>query len=100
MRVLFCSLPHFGHVLPLVPLANACFDAGHEVTFATGEPLLGRLPVRSVQAYPERTLGDAEAEVKRRHPELADIAPQENGGSASSSSPTSSIRHCWQASNP
>jgi UDP:flavonoid glycosyltransferase YjiC (YdhE family) len=77
MRVLFCSLPHFGHVLPLVPLANACVDAGHEVIFATGGPLLGRLPVRSVQAYPERSLDDAEAEVKRRHPELADIAPQE-----------------------
>lgn len=77
MRILFCSLPHFGHVLPLVPLASACVDAGHDVTFATGGPLLGRLPVRSVQAYPERTLSDAEAEVKRRHPELADVAPQE-----------------------
>jgi hypothetical protein len=77
MRILFCSLPHFGHVLPLVPLANACVEAGHEVTFATGGPLLGRLPVRSLQAYPERTLDEAEAEVKRRHPELADVAPQE-----------------------
>ncbi|MDQ4133454.1 MAG: glycosyltransferase [Actinomycetota bacterium] len=77
MRILFCSLPHFGHVLPLVPLARACVDVGHEVTFATGGPLLGRLPVRSVQAYPERTLSDAEAEVKRRHPELADVAPEE-----------------------
>ncbi len=77
MRILFCSLPHFGHVLPLVPLANACVDAGHEVAFATGGPLLGRLPVRSVRAYPERTLDEAEAEVRRRHPELADVAPQE-----------------------
>ena len=77
MRILFCSLPHFGHGLPLIPLANACVDAGHEVTFATGGPLLGRLPVRSVQAYPERTLDDALAEVKRRHPELADVAAEE-----------------------
>lgn len=77
MRILFCSLPYFGHVLPLVPLAEACVGAGHEVTFATGGPLLGRLPVRSVQAYPDRTLDDAEAEVKQRHPELADLAPQE-----------------------
>ncbi len=77
MRILFCSLPYFGHVLPLVPLAKACVGAGHEVTFATGGPLLGRLPVRSVQAYPGRTLSDAEAEVQRRHPELADLPPQE-----------------------
>ena len=77
MRILFCSLPHFGHVIPLVPLANACVEAGQEVTFATGGPLLGRLPVRSVPAYPDRTLDDAEAEVKRRHPELTDVAPQE-----------------------
>lgn len=77
MRILFCSLPYFGHVLPLVPLAEACVGAGHEVTFATGGPLLGRLPVRSVQGYPNRTLDDAEADVKRRHPELADLPPQE-----------------------
>jgi UDP:flavonoid glycosyltransferase YjiC (YdhE family) len=77
MRIMFCSLPYFGHVLPLVPLARACAEAGHDVTFATGGPLLGRLPVRSVQAYPERTLDDAEAEVKRRHPELADLPPEE-----------------------
>lgn len=77
MRILFCSLPHFGHVLPLVPLARACVDVGHEVTFATGGPLVGRLPVRTVKAYPERTLDDAEAEVRRRHPELADVATQE-----------------------
>ena len=61
----------------MVPLAKACAGAGHEVTFATAGPLLGRLPVRSVQSYPERTLSEAEAEVKRRHPELADVAPQE-----------------------
>jgi UDP:flavonoid glycosyltransferase YjiC (YdhE family) len=77
MRVLFCSLPPYGHVLPLVPLARACADAGHDVTFATGGPLLGRLPVPSLRAYPDRTLDDAEDEVKRRHPDLADVPPTE-----------------------
>jgi hypothetical protein len=76
MRILFCSLPHFGHVLPLVPLARACVNLGHELTFAAGGPLLGRLPVRSLQAS-ERPLSDAEATVKRRHPELAEVAPRE-----------------------
>src|SRR4051794_15121667 len=77
MQVVFCSLPHFGHVLPLVPLAQACADAGHQVTFATGGPLIGRLPVPTAHVYPDRRLDDAEAEVIRRHPELSDVPPQE-----------------------
>ena len=77
MRILFSSLPPYGHVLPLVPLAQACVHVGHQVTFASGGPLLGRLPVPSSQAYPDRTLEDAEAEVKRRHPEVADVPPEE-----------------------
>jgi hypothetical protein len=31
MRILFFSLPPFGHVLPMVPPARAFLDAGHEV---------------------------------------------------------------------
>jgi Glycosyltransferase family 28 C-terminal domain len=35
MRILFSSRPAFGHVYPLMPLALAARDAGHEVSFAT-----------------------------------------------------------------
>lgn len=35
MRVLFVCLPATGHLLPLLPLAGALRDAGHEVAFAT-----------------------------------------------------------------
>lgn len=35
-RLLFCCLPGFGHVFPMLPLAVAARDAGHEVVFATG----------------------------------------------------------------
>jgi UDP:flavonoid glycosyltransferase YjiC (YdhE family) len=77
VHVLFCSLPAYGHVLPLVPLAQACAAAGHDVTFATGGPLLGRLPVPTTRVYPDRKLEDAEAEVIRRHPELSDVPPEE-----------------------
>jgi UDP:flavonoid glycosyltransferase YjiC (YdhE family) len=35
MRALFVANPMVGHVLPLVPLATAFRDAGHEVVFAT-----------------------------------------------------------------
>jgi UDP:flavonoid glycosyltransferase YjiC (YdhE family) len=37
MRILFSSLPTHGHTYPLVPLAGAARDAGHDVLFATGE---------------------------------------------------------------
>ena len=37
MRILFSSLPSHGHTYPLIPLALAASDAGHEVLFATGE---------------------------------------------------------------
>ena len=37
MRILFSSLPLPGHSYPLIPLAMAARDAGHEVQFATGQ---------------------------------------------------------------
>nr|BFE99266.1 glycosyltransferase [Streptoalloteichus tenebrarius] len=37
MRVLFSSLDSYGHLCPLVPLALAASEAGHEVVFATAE---------------------------------------------------------------
>jgi len=35
MRVLFSAVVGYGHVLPMVPLARALTDAGHEVAYAT-----------------------------------------------------------------
>src|SRR5919108_2469334 len=43
MRVLFCCRPAYGNVNPLLPLATACRDAGHQILFATGERLEPRL---------------------------------------------------------
>jgi UDP:flavonoid glycosyltransferase YjiC (YdhE family) len=37
MRILLIASPMVGHVLPLVPLARAFRDAGHDVLFATAE---------------------------------------------------------------
>ncbi|GAB2570414.1 glycosyl transferase [Paractinoplanes abujensis] len=36
MRIVFVAAPLQGHLLPLVPLAAACRDAGHDVTLASG----------------------------------------------------------------
>lgn len=41
MRILFTSRPAFGHLHPLIPLARAAATAGHDVAFATGEPIRG-----------------------------------------------------------
>ncbi|MDX3191911.1 glycosyltransferase [Streptomyces sp. MN03-5084-2B] len=43
MRLLFTSLGSFGHTFPLVPLAVAARDAGHDVVFATSEDFLPQL---------------------------------------------------------
>ena len=40
MRLLFCALPAYGHVYPLLPLADAVARAGHEVEFATTGPFV------------------------------------------------------------
>lgn len=53
MKVLFCSYADYGHLYPLMPLAEEMRDAGHEVTFATGaefEPLLRGLGFEVVRA--------------------------------------------------
>jgi UDP:flavonoid glycosyltransferase YjiC (YdhE family) len=39
MRILFTTLPASGHFHPLVPVAQALQQAGHEVAFASAEPL-------------------------------------------------------------
>ncbi|MDL5154332.1 glycosyltransferase [Actinomycetospora termitidis] len=39
MRILVAALGSPGHAFPLVPLARALHDAGHDVTFATGPDL-------------------------------------------------------------
>ena len=44
MRIIFVASPLQGHLLPLVPLAAACRDAGHDVLLASGGfPPAGRI---------------------------------------------------------
>lgn len=87
VRVMFASLAAYGHLYPMMPLASACADAGHDVVIATGETFLGRLPLPTVPAYPRSlTLQGTIRETRRRHPELhgeafttamfAEVAPE------------------------
>ncbi len=43
MRVLCTCVPGDGHFNPMLPLARAMADAGHEVAFATAEAIAGRV---------------------------------------------------------
>ncbi|PWR08685.1 glycosyl transferase [Micromonospora acroterricola] len=76
MRVLFASLASVGHTYPLIPLAIAARDAGHEVHFAAGsevhEPLAanGLRPFRPGDAFYEVYAEDLEPELARLRPDL------------------------------
>ena len=47
-RVLFTSVPAYGHVLPMLPLIRAAERAGHAVRLATGPDLVGQLARREL----------------------------------------------------
>ncbi|MCX6466771.1 MAG: glycosyltransferase [Pseudonocardiales bacterium] len=71
MRVLVVSAPLAGHLLPLVPLAHALRDAGHEVHLAAGgevPPSATTLPVHDLA--PGFRLDRLAARVLSRHPLL------------------------------
>jgi UDP:flavonoid glycosyltransferase YjiC (YdhE family) len=62
VRVLFTTTGHSGHLLPLVPLARACNEAGHDVVIATHESRADNvqrlgLTVRGVQEAPDEAWG-------------------------------------------
>ena len=71
MKIVVASIPAYGHLYPLMPLALACADAGHDVTIAVGPPFLDRLPLPTVPQQPvELDVGGAFAETQRRNPGL------------------------------
>jgi UDP:flavonoid glycosyltransferase YjiC (YdhE family) len=76
MRVLFASLASVGHTYPLIPLAIALRDAGHEVHFAAGDnvhaPLRdnGLRPFRPADSFYEIYAEDLEPELTRLRPDL------------------------------
>jgi UDP:flavonoid glycosyltransferase YjiC (YdhE family) len=69
MRIVFSGLPAYGHLYPMLPLAQACADAGHEVTIATGDPFTDRLPLPTTHSL-TGSLKEFEREVDRRYPHI------------------------------
>jgi UDP:flavonoid glycosyltransferase YjiC (YdhE family) len=73
MKIVFASLPAYGHLYPILPLAQACADAGHKVLIATGDPFLDALPLPTARGIvANATLSDIEDETRRNHPDLPD----------------------------
>ena len=74
MRVLFAGLASAGHTYPMVPLAVAARDIGHEVHFAAGEhvheSLRGLNPFRPADSFYEIYAEDLEPDLKRLRPDL------------------------------
>ena len=71
MKIVFAAIPAYGHLYPLMPLALACAEAGHQVTMAVGSPFLGRLPLPTIPQHPpELDLDAGFREAERRHPDL------------------------------
>ena len=78
MRVLFTTTPGRGHVHPMVPLAKAFQQRGHEVRWAAAADVCGRLQSEGF-ATSAAGLGEAEsmAMVSERFPEVAALPPTE-----------------------
>src|SRR5690349_25112134 len=71
MRIVFVAAPLQGHLLPLVPLAAACRDAGHDVTLASGGFPPDLLGLRTVDIGAGFSLPSSAMRSALRHPRLA-----------------------------
>jgi UDP:flavonoid glycosyltransferase YjiC (YdhE family) len=71
MRILFVAAPLQGHLLPLVPLAAACRDAGHNVVLAAGGFPPDVMGLRTADIGTGFSLPRSAIRVALRHPGLA-----------------------------
>ena len=72
MRVVFASLPAYGNLYPLMPLAQAFAFVGHEVVLAVGIPSMPECRSRPCAPCPPNgDLGWSFAETRRRYPGTA-----------------------------
>ncbi|HEX9969751.1 MAG TPA: nucleotide disphospho-sugar-binding domain-containing protein [Acidimicrobiales bacterium] len=78
MRALFVCQPAYGHFHPLVPLATACEDAGHDVAFAVSPSFVPMVEAAGFEAI-AAGLDWLESEPERAFPETAGMAPEELG---------------------
>ncbi|MFI5893847.1 nucleotide disphospho-sugar-binding domain-containing protein [Actinoplanes sp. NPDC051513] len=71
MRIVFVAAPLQGHLLPLIPLAAACRDAGHDVVLASGGFPPDVLGLRTADIGAAFSLPRSAVRVALRHPRVA-----------------------------
>jgi UDP:flavonoid glycosyltransferase YjiC (YdhE family) len=71
MRIIFVAAPLQGHLLPLIPLAAACRDAGHDVIVASGGFPPDVLGLRTADIGAAFSLPRSAIRVALRHPRVA-----------------------------
>lgn len=71
MRIIFVAAPLQGHLLPLIPLAAACRDAGHDVVVASGGFPADVLGLRTADIGARFSLPRSAIRVALRHPGIA-----------------------------
>ena len=76
LRVLFTTQPESGHWHPLMPLARALDDAGHEVAFATTPAGCAGLAATGIRCWPVGSDESAQ-EVAERRKRLTALAPED-----------------------
>jgi UDP:flavonoid glycosyltransferase YjiC (YdhE family) len=78
VRVLCSCLPGFGHFHPMVPLARALAEAGHEVAFATAPRFCERVVTPAgFPAFPAGVSPVVVEEETARLPEVGDLGPRD-----------------------
>ena len=75
VRLLFTCLPGFGHFLPMVPLARASADAGHDVRFATAAAFCPHVEKAGFEAVAAGlSMPDQMQQAAQRYPEQHALA--------------------------
>jgi UDP:flavonoid glycosyltransferase YjiC (YdhE family) len=82
MRIFFVAAPMQGHLLPLIPLAVACRDAGHEVILASGGLPGGAAGLRMHDIGAKFSLQRSALRITLRHPRAMIGEMNGRGGTA------------------
>ncbi len=103
--VCLASLPAYGHLYPLMPLAEEMARQGADVSLAVGEPFLGRLPLPTVPgARAGVSMHDAAGLVFSRYPQvredMANRWPAAFFGVANPLGTIDTLREQWSAHRP
>lgn len=78
VQILFTSVPGYGHLHPMLPLALALRSAGHDVVFSTGETLRERVEQFGFPCHPAGPdIDEMHTNAFRIRPALRDVAQSE-----------------------